>query len=330
VIDVASSLFLLAQVFFVDLILGADNAVVIALACGRLPPESARRALVLGAAGAIALRMVLILFANALLGVPLVKLVGAWTLIVIALNVRAQNGATPDAPSGRQEASAGDFMSAAAVIMLADAAMSLDNVVALAAIAGGSLWLLAAGVLLSIPILVYGAFVLTRILRLVPEIFTIGAVFLGWIAGGMAATDPLVAGWISANAPALGVFAPALAALFVIAAGRGAPRKATPVRTLLAARPAPPPTAASAPIRKVSVEPVSPPLPPLRAPAPTSVRPLPIAAGGDDGSPGFLEEGGAATAMGWTEDRLVVAGFILLAVLAGLIIVVASFFDSLT
>ncbi len=91
-IDVAASLFLLLQIFFVDLLLGADNAIVIAMACRRLPPDDTRRAIVLGAGGAIALRLVMLLFANALLGVPLVKLVGAWMLIVIALNVRAQNG----------------------------------------------------------------------------------------------------------------------------------------------------------------------------------------------------------------------------------------------
>ena len=102
----------------------------------------------------------MILFANALLGVPLVKLVGAWTLIVIALNVhRPGRGDEPPVAEGAGAAS--DFLSAAAVIMFADAAMSLDNVVALAAIAGGNFWLLAIGVLLSIPILVYGAFILT-------------------------------------------------------------------------------------------------------------------------------------------------------------------------
>ena len=89
-IDSASWLFLLMQVFFVDLLLGADNAIVIALACRRLPLRDRGRAVAIGAAGAIALRLSMVLFANALLGVPLVKLIGAWTLVVIALNVRAQ------------------------------------------------------------------------------------------------------------------------------------------------------------------------------------------------------------------------------------------------
>ena len=223
--DLAASLFLLLQIFFVDLLLGADNAIVIAMACGRLPPEDTRRAVLFGAAGAIMLRLAMLLFANALLGVPLVKLVGAWMLLVIALNVRTQGAISADDAAGGR-AGAQDFLSAAVVIMFADAAMSLDNVVALAAIAGGNFWLLTLGVLISIPILVYGAVILTKIMRHAPEIFVVGAAFLGWIAGTMAVTDPLVAGWIDANAPALGVFAPGLGALFVLAAGRGVARPA--------------------------------------------------------------------------------------------------------
>ena len=146
-IDGASWLFLLLQILCVDLLLGADNAVVIALACSRLPVEETRRAVILGAVGAIALRLGMLAFANALLDVPLVKLVAAWTLIVIALNVRARSGGD-DRPAAAGTVGRGDFVTAAAVIMLADAAMSLDNVVALAAIAGGSFWLLALGVAL--------------------------------------------------------------------------------------------------------------------------------------------------------------------------------------
>jgi YjbE family integral membrane protein len=336
-IDVAASLFLLAQIFFVDLLLGADNAIVIAMACRRLPPEDTRRAVILGAGGAIALRLVMILFANALLGVPLVKLVGAWMLIVIALNVRKQNGDDDSA----QEAGARDFLSAAAMIMFADAAMSLDNVVALAAIAGGNLWLLAIGVLLSIPILVYGAYFLTGILRLAPEIFVIGAAFLGWIAGGMAATDPLVSGWIDANAPALGVFAPALGALFVLAAGRSAPRRAAPAAGAAAAQR---PAVQRAPARSLSLarparDLIGAPEEPARLEdARRRAEPKPPVVGSgaspsplDDPMPGFaVEEPAAASGAGWTEERLVVAGFVVLAFIAGLIIFIASFLDSLT
>jgi len=319
VIDGASWFFLLLQVFFVDLLLGADNAIVIALACRRLPPQDARRAVAFGAAGAIVLRLAMVFFANALLGVPLVKLVGAWTLVVIALNVRAQRQGAVDMVES--SGSASDFLSAAAVIMVADAAMSLDNVVALAAIAQGNYWLLAIGVLMSIPIIAYGAVILSQIIGRAPEILTIGAAFLGWIAGGMAVGDPLVAGWVQANAPGLGAFAPALVALFVLAAGRGPEPKAEP-KAARAGAPAP---------RRVAPPPSPPPAPtPVRAakPAPPAAAPPMLE---DEPAPAFANEPPPASgAEGWSEERVIVAGFVLLAFLAGLIIFIASFFDSLT
>jgi len=328
-IDAADWLFLLLQVFFVDLLLGADNAIVIALACRRLPPEDTRRAVLLGAGGAIVLRLVMILFANALLGVPLVKLIGAWTLVVIALNIRAQRQGDV-AGSWRGAGSASDLLSAAAVIMFADAAMSLDNVVALAAIAGGNFWLLAIGVLLSIPILVYGAIILTHIIRRAPEILTVGAAFLGWIAGGMATSDPLVAGWVQTDAPALAVFAPPLAALFVLIAGGGAKRRETKA-TPLPAIPARQATKRAPPApREPAIAPRPAPLSPASVDEPVPAG-VPQPAALQDPPPAFAaDEPATAPGGGWTEERVVVAGFVLLAFLAGLIIFVASFFDSLT
>ncbi len=327
-IDAANWLFLLLQIFFVDLLLGGDNAIVIALACRRLPPEDTRRAVLFGAIGAVALRLVMILFANALLGVPLVKLVGAWMLVVIALNVRAENG-DDDVRAFRSAGTAGEFLSAAAVIMLADATMSLDNVVALAAIAGGDFWLMAIGVLISIPIVAYGALILTALIRRAPEIITVGVAFLGWIAGSMAVSDPLVAGWVQANAPALAIFAPPLVALFALSAsGRAVPNRARPALEATAsaarARTRPPlPRPHSVPIPRTAPQ-STPPDRELSSTVPQPAAPL------EDHPPAFATNEPAASARGWTEERVVVAGFVLLAVLAGLIIFVASFFDSLT
>jgi YjbE family integral membrane protein len=319
-IDAAGWLFLLLQIFFVDLLLGADNAIVIAMACGRLPPEETRRAVALGALGAIVLRLAMLFFANALLGVPFVKLIGAWTLVVIALNVRAQTRDGSRTSAGASPAT--DFVSAAVVIMLADAAMSLDNVVALAAIAGGNYWLLAIGVLMSIPIIAYGAIILTEIIDRAPEVLTIGVAFLGWIAGAMAVSDPLVAGWVQSNAPALGLIAPALVALFTLLAGKGegdpiaAPRQAITISPTerkqwrLASRPLDAPALAATPE--------------------TSADPPPKASV-EDRSPEFAPSSPiSARSAGWSEERVVIAGFVLLAFLAGLIIFIASFFDSLT
>jgi YjbE family integral membrane protein len=323
VIDAAAWIFLLVQIFFVDLLLGADNAIVIALACRRLPSDQAKRAVLIGAAGAITLRLGMVLFANALLGAPLVKLAGAWLLVVIALNVRTQKP-DDDLGASKRPASASDFAAVAAVIMLADAAMSLDNVVALAAISDGDFLLLAIGVLLSIPILTYGALILTHLIRRAPEILAVGAAFLGWIAGGMAVSDPLLAGWIGANAPALAVFAPGLVAVFVLIAGQGAetrtaqrwPETATMARPVAnrGSKPAPAPLAPSSAIFR-------------EVPQPTI--PLPAADGGR--SPALGPEAPTTSPeRGWSEERVVVAGIMLLAFIAGLIIFIASFFDSLT
>ncbi len=318
----ASWLFLLAQVFFVDLLLGADNAIVIALACRRLSAQDAGRALALGAGGAIVLRLFLVLFANALLGVPLVKLVAAWTLVVIALNLRL--GMDDDVDVRESVGSPTDLMSAAVVIALADAAMSLDNVVAVAAIAGGDPWLLVIGVLLTIPILAYGAFILSRIIREVPELLTIGPPFLGWIAGAMAVTDPLVADWLQTNAPGLQAFAPALVALFVWIAGRREQlvKAARPDAVEAVNRPAP--DRASAGYRPSARAATT---APVAEPSLTAAWSIPE----DEQAPAFASDSITAPATkGWTEEKVVVAGFALFAFLAGLIILIASFFDSLT
>lgn len=327
-IDAADWLFLLLQIFFVDLLLGADNAIVIALACRHLPPQDTRRAVLLGAIGAIVLRLVMILFANALLGVPLVKLVGAWMLVVIALNVKGQRG--DDEEAAKSVGTAGDFLSAAAVIMLADATMSLDNVVALAAIAGGSFWLLALGVLFSIPIIAYGALILTKLVRRAPEFITVGAIFLGWIAGGMAVSDPLVTGWVRADAPALEFFAPALVALFVLFSGGATiPKQARPAAGAKASAASAGTGPPSPQRRSLAISQTAPPSTPpdCALPSPTVAQP---AATVEDRPPSFAVGGAPSTARGWTEERVVVAGFVLLAFLAGLIIFIASFFDSLT
>ena len=318
-IDGVAWIVVLVQILCIDLLLGADNAVVIALACSRLPVEETRRAVILGAIGAIALRLCMLVFANALLDVPLVKLVAAWTLIVIALNVRARK-AGDEALATTADAGAGDFVTAAAVIMLADAAMSLDNVVALAAVAGGSFWLLALGVVLSIPIIVFGSLILSGIIRRAPEILTLGAVVLGWIAGEMAVSDPLVAGWVQANAPALAVFAPALGAAFVWLAGQGAERR-SPRRAIE------PPRAVIAPPPRVAVEPS----PPAVAGFQAMHDPAPQRARHDELHPLVAADPPSTQAPGrWSEERAVVVGFVILAALAGLIIFVASFLDSLT
>ncbi|MBV8664318.1 MAG: YjbE family putative metal transport protein, partial [Hyphomicrobiales bacterium] len=176
--DGATWLVIPVQIFFVDLLLGADNALLIGLACRSLGPKDTPRAIAVGAGGAVVMRLLLTIVATSLLAVPFVKLIGAAVLILIALNASQGRGPS-ERPPGSPARTRTSIWSAASVIVLADAAMSLDNVVALAAIARGNFWLLAVGVALSLPVLAYGGLILTTLLRRAPGIVTLGAALLG-------------------------------------------------------------------------------------------------------------------------------------------------------
>src|SRR5574337_1193535 len=128
----ASSLGVLLQILFLDLLLSGDNALVIALACRKLPADQARRAAWLGAAGAVALRLILTTMTGAMMALPFLQLISALPLLVIALNLMAEEDHDAAAPA--EDQGQASILAAAGVIMISDAAMSLDNVVALAAV----------------------------------------------------------------------------------------------------------------------------------------------------------------------------------------------------
>jgi YjbE family integral membrane protein len=308
------------QIFVVDLLLGADNALLIAVACNGLDPRDARRAALIGSGGAIVLRLFLATIAASLLTVPLVKLIGAWTLIVIALNVSedSQHALPPREPGAARR----DLWAAATAIVVADAVMSLDNVVALAAIARGNFWLLAAGVVVSIPVLAYGGLILSAALRAAPWLIKLGAALLGWIAGDMAVTDPLVGGWIAVNAPALAAIAPALGAIFVFFAGPSARRPAAaapvarPSLVLEAAKPA----AATASAR---------PRPKLVAAEAASAKPFAAEPKRLQSEPPEPEGRSEPKRAGLSpEDRFAVIGVLVLALIAGIVLMLVSYLDS--
>ncbi len=301
--DGAAWLVIPVQIFFIDLLLGADNALLIALACRSLGPEDARKAIVFGAGGAILLRLVLTVLASSLLAAPLVRLVGAWLLIVIALNVTAEHGSNGDEDRPSSFARA-DLWSVATVIVVADSAMSLDNVVALAAVARGNFWLLAAGVAFSIPVLAYGGLILTTLLKNAPGLVAIGAALLGWIAGDMAVSDALLAHWAYVNAPGLVAIAPALGAAFVFVNGWLAPGRPAP-RSI--PRPARPRALKPAARAALAPEPARPSAPSFEPQAPRQPSPAPAS----------------------REDRVAVIGVLILAAIAGLVLIVVSYLDSL-
>jgi YjbE family integral membrane protein len=215
----AASLGVVLQILFLDLLLSGDNALVIALACRRLPERQARRAAWLGAAGAIGLRLILTTMAGALMELPFLQLLSALPLLVIAMNL--MNGQDEEEVSLRGGEEAEDSVIAAVgIIILSDAAMSLDNVVALAAVSGGNFWLLMFGLAVSIPLIVFGSFGFSRLMRDYPWLADAGAAMLGWVAGSMIVGDPLLSGWVTTQAPALAFAAPLACAIFVLAQGR--------------------------------------------------------------------------------------------------------------
>jgi YjbE family integral membrane protein len=290
------------QILVVDLLLGADNALLIGLASRALSPRDRKRAVALGVVGAVVLRLLMIVIATTLLTLPLVKLIGAVLLMIIALNL-AENGSDGQEASDDKSGNLSRLWAAAALIVVADAVMSIDNVVALAAIAQGDyVWLLI-GVALSLPMLGYGGLVVAQALHRAPGLVAFGAALLGWIAGGMAVSDALWAHWTQTSAPGLATFAPILGAAFVFLHGR------------LVARSAPAPERA---IRPPAVR-------PARAAAPTSTvspaRRAAAAAAAID-----LRQRAEPNAAPSVETRVMLVGMVLLALIGGSLLVFASYY----
>jgi YjbE family integral membrane protein len=183
----------LAKIIGVNVILSGDNAVVIALAARALPPKQQKQAIFWGAGAAVVMRIVLTIFAVALLQLPWLKLIGAALLFWIGVKLLVPEG-------GGEDVDASDNLIAAIkTILIADLVMSLDNVIAVAAAAGGSYTLLILGLAISIPLVVFGATLLIRLMERWPIIITIGAALIGWVAGEMAVTDPAIEGWMRAH-----------------------------------------------------------------------------------------------------------------------------------
>jgi YjbE family integral membrane protein len=220
-------------VLLIDLSLAGDNAVAIALLCANLPRRDRRRVLLIGAFGAVLLRVLLAGLVGLVLAVPGLKLTGGALLALVALNLAARDPRRVAAPAPLDDGSG--IWAAAALVTLIDVLLSLDNVVAIAAVAGGSLPYLAGGLMLSVSILMFGSALVVDLLRRYPDLARLGAALLGWVAGQMAVTDPVYSDALAAQAPALPLLVPALVAAFIYLSGPAAPARPQPV----AARPAP-------------------------------------------------------------------------------------------
>jgi len=183
----------LAKIIGVNIVLSGDNAVVIALAARSLPAKQQKQAIIWGSAAAIIMRVILTVFAVALLSFPWLKLIGAVLLLWIGVKllIPEEGGENIDASD--------NLVAAIKTILIADLVMSLDNVIAVAAAAGGSLTLLILGLAISIPLVIFGATMLIKVMERWPVIITIGAALLGFVAGEMAITDPAIGGWVKAT-----------------------------------------------------------------------------------------------------------------------------------
>ena len=188
-LDLASPLFWSAfgSIVLANIVLSGDNAVVIAMAARTLKPEQRGRAIFWGSAAAIVMRIVLTIVAIQLLSLPYLKIIGAILLVYIGVDLLKGE----DEDGGDSKEISG-LMAAIRTILIADLVMSLDNVLAVAAAAKGNLSLLVLGLLVSIPLIIFGATLLTKVMERFPIIITIGAALLGFLAGEMLLTDPAV------------------------------------------------------------------------------------------------------------------------------------------
>jgi YjbE family integral membrane protein len=203
----------LSQIVLINIVLSGDNAVVIALACRSLPPHQQKKAIVFGSVGAIVLRVVLTFFAVMLLDLPYLKLIGAAALLWIGVGLLKSD----DGDENLEGHS--NLASAIKTIVVADLVMSLDNVIGVAAAAKGNVVLLVVGLIISIPLIIFGSAILLRIMGRFPIIITLGAGLLGWVAGEMAMSDPAISVW-SAQQHTLHMLAPAAGAVAVVALGK--------------------------------------------------------------------------------------------------------------
>src|SRR5581483_9201257 len=204
----------LGVIIWVNIILSGDNAVVIALAARSLPKHQQKQAIFWGAGAAVVLRIVLTIVAVKLLEFPFLKLIGGAALLWIAVKLLV-----PEDEDDGDVAASTQLWGAVKTILIADLVMSTDNVIAVAAAAKGSVLLLVLGLIISIPLVIFGATMLMKLMERYPLIITLGAAILGWTAGEMGVTDPAVAEWVNANAGWLHWGAPAAGAVLVVALG---------------------------------------------------------------------------------------------------------------
>ncbi len=216
----------LAKIAVINIVLSGDNAVVIALACRSLAPRQQRNAFIVGTAGIVVLMTALTSCAALLMTLPWIQLVGSVLLLWIGIKLllpEDEAGAVDDTEN---------FWIAVRTIIVADMVMSIDNVLGMAAAAKGHYGMLFVGLVITMPLILFGSALLMKVMERFPIVVTIGAGLLGYVAGDMAVGDLAVHAWIVAHAPLLEWIAPIAGALIVVVAGRAlAARKSRAMST---------------------------------------------------------------------------------------------------
>jgi len=182
----------LVKIMWINVLLSGDNALVIAMACQGLPPKQRLWGMILGAGVAVALRIVFTGVVASLMLLPYLKIVGGLALFYIAAKLLV-----PDDPDEGEAEAVEHLWRAVRIVAVADIIMSLDNVIAIAAAAGGNMALVVLGLAISIPLIVAGAALIMALLDKFPILVWAGAALLGWIVGEVIATDPVSVGYLT-------------------------------------------------------------------------------------------------------------------------------------
>jgi YjbE family integral membrane protein len=184
----------LIKIIWINIILSGDNAVVIALAARSLPPHQQRMAVLFGSGAAVVLRILLTVVAVQLLSMPYLQIVGGLLLLWIGVQLLGEED------EGEGEAKEhGSLMAAVRTILIADLVMSLDNVIAVAAAAKGSMLLLILGLAISIPMVIFGSTLMIKLMERFPIIVVLGAALIGWVGGETIASDFIFKDYMATN-----------------------------------------------------------------------------------------------------------------------------------
>lgn len=190
---------IVSQIVLIDILLGGDNAILIALACRNLPPPLRIKGIVFGTIGAIIIRIILIVFAVTLLQIPYIKLIGSGLLFWIGIKLLDKNNNHTEVSGSKK------LYTAIKTIIIADVIMSLDNVIAIASAAEQAkkyqLLLVIFSILVSIPIIIWGSIFILKLITFIPFIITFGAALLGYLAGNMLVSDVAIKSWIQIYLP---------------------------------------------------------------------------------------------------------------------------------